>query len=202
MSAPEHFRPSGEAHGDAHHDWKAAADKTSADLRARLTRFFTQYNPAMVRDVDKLLDEYAGREEDLFTALTTKYGAEPAMSNAPGDDQVKGTGIPKPTAKHGPNYYYFCIPDHSGVLQKEGGKVFKSNQTRYFEIYGCSLVWYKSRPTPGEKPLGCIDLKNTRCVENPKDTKGWSITGPNMKKTYVLHALNDAEKKIGWKSSK
>jgi tRNA A-37 threonylcarbamoyl transferase component Bud32 len=86
-------------------------------------------------------------------------------------------------------------PDHAGVLQKEGGKVFKSNQTRYFELYGCSLVWYKARPTPGEKPLGCLDLKNTKCMD-AKEKLAWSITGPSMKKTYVLHALNEAEKKV------
>ena len=46
--------------------------------KERLTRFFIAYNPAKVPLVDTILDAYAGHEEELFTALTTKYGPEPA----------------------------------------------------------------------------------------------------------------------------
>jgi len=85
-------------------------------------------------------------------------------------------------------------PDHAGVLQKEGGKLIKSMQTRYFELYGCSLVWYKARPTPGEQPLGMLDLRNTKCVDGSKAST-FSITGPNVKKTYILQAMSEADKK-------
>jgi hypothetical protein len=41
-----------------------------------------------VKDVDGLLEKYAGKEEALFKALTKKYGPEPEPSgdNGGGDD--------------------------------------------------------------------------------------------------------------------
>ena len=45
--------------------------------KERLTQFYTKYVPEKVADVDKLLLKYEGKEENLFTALSKKYGPEP-----------------------------------------------------------------------------------------------------------------------------
>jgi density-regulated protein DRP1 len=42
-----------------------------------LTNFYKKYVPEKVSDVSKLLSKYAGKEEKLFTALSSKYGPEP-----------------------------------------------------------------------------------------------------------------------------
>jgi hypothetical protein len=44
------------------------------------------YEPAKVKDVDDLLEKYAGKEEALFKALTKKYGPEPSGDNGGDDD--------------------------------------------------------------------------------------------------------------------
>jgi density-regulated protein DRP1 len=43
----------------------------------RLTKFYEKYVREKVSDVPKLLEKYSGKEEKLFTALTSKYGPEP-----------------------------------------------------------------------------------------------------------------------------
>lgn len=43
----------------------------------RLTAFYEKYVPEKVESVPTLLEKYAGREENLFTALIKKYGPEP-----------------------------------------------------------------------------------------------------------------------------
>eukprot|EP01065_Artemidia_motanka_P013202 TRINITY_DN17281_c0_g1_i1.p1 TRINITY_DN17281_c0_g1~~TRINITY_DN17281_c0_g1_i1.p1 ORF type:complete len:318 (+),score=47.06 TRINITY_DN17281_c0_g1_i1:185-1138(+) len=40
----------------------------------KLTAFYQQYNPQKLCEVDQLLERYAGSEDDLFAALTKKYG--------------------------------------------------------------------------------------------------------------------------------
>jgi len=46
-------------------------------IEERLTKFYEKYVPEKVADVAKLLEKYKGKEEKLFTALSTKYGPEP-----------------------------------------------------------------------------------------------------------------------------
>lgn len=55
-----------------------ATSKIPASYRVRLERFYKKYNPQMLTQVDKRLEEFKGREEELFNALVTKYdGPEP-----------------------------------------------------------------------------------------------------------------------------
>lgn len=87
-------------------------------------------------------------------------------------------------------------PDFAGFLQKEGGKVIRQNQTRYFELRGVTLYYYKGKPVPGvvDPPQGSIDLTNVKCVDNPKEKFSWIVTGPNLPKHYTLFASSDQEK--------
>ena len=66
----------------------SASTSTEAALtpwssRDRLFNFYSKYVPAKIsstspyEEVDKLLVKYAGKEENLFVALTRKYGDEP-----------------------------------------------------------------------------------------------------------------------------
>jgi serine/threonine protein kinase len=85
-------------------------------------------------------------------------------------------------------------PDFAGFLEKEGGKIMTRNQTRYFEIRGTDLYYYKGKPAAGEAPLGSVDLTDTRVKENPKEKFSFVISGPRLKKEYILMAATDAEK--------
>ncbi|CUG06544.1 Hypothetical protein, putative, partial [Bodo saltans] len=51
--------------------------RSVSDVRSRLQRFYAKYQPDKINNVDGILAKYEGREEDLFTALTQKYGPEP-----------------------------------------------------------------------------------------------------------------------------
>lgn len=45
-----------------------------AENRERLRRFYDKVNPAKVKDIEDLLDQFAGSEDELFSALEEKYG--------------------------------------------------------------------------------------------------------------------------------
>ena len=62
-----------------------APDKHAA-YAARLTRFYEQYVPSKLPQVETVLAKYEGIEEDLFSALVQKYGAEPGKEEVPMDD--------------------------------------------------------------------------------------------------------------------
>ena len=87
------------------------------------------------------------------------------------------------------------MADHSGYLQKAGGKLIKQNQTRYFELRGTNLYYFKTKPaSTAEEPLGCVDLSNTKCLDNPKERFSWTIMGPTLPKSYILLAASQQEK--------
>ena len=86
-------------------------------------------------------------------------------------------------------------PDFAGVLQKTGGKLIKSNQTRYFELRGETLYYFKSKPSATDEPQGSVDLHSTKIVDNPKERFSFQITGPALPKTYTLLAATEEEKK-------
>ena len=52
-------------------------DPETARIRRRLERFYEEYNPSKLSQVDQTLKTYAGREAELFDALIAKYGPEP-----------------------------------------------------------------------------------------------------------------------------
>ena len=49
------------------------------DPRTRLVAFYAHYAPEKVGNVDKALQIYAGREEQMFETLVEKYGPEPII---------------------------------------------------------------------------------------------------------------------------
>jgi hypothetical protein len=48
-------------------------------FRDRIEALFAKYNPEKLGSVGKLLDKYAGREEQVIEALVHKYGPEPPL---------------------------------------------------------------------------------------------------------------------------
>ena len=62
-----------------------------SDIRQRLLRFYTHYNPDNIEKVDKVLVTYKGNEEELFRKLVMKYGPEPNEETGMSvDDQARG----------------------------------------------------------------------------------------------------------------
>ena len=49
---------------------------TEADHRQRLVQFYKQHNPAKISTVDKLLQDFKGREDFMFAMLHHKYVIE------------------------------------------------------------------------------------------------------------------------------
>jgi len=87
--------------------------------------------------------------------------------------------------------------DHAGFLQKAGGKLIKQNQTRYFELRGTNLYYFKKKPTAGDdEPLGSIDCNQIKLIDNPKERFSWTISGPSLPKPYTLFASSEGEKQI------
>lgn len=46
-------------------------------LKARLQSFYKVHNPACLDSVDKIIEVYKGREDDVFKVLEEKYGVDP-----------------------------------------------------------------------------------------------------------------------------
>ena len=59
-----------------------AAQRERAETKARLVRFYAKYAPEKLKDVDKALQVYAGKEPEMFQTLVAKYGPEPPDPNA------------------------------------------------------------------------------------------------------------------------
>ena len=53
-------------------------DGETMTVEQRLIAFYKHYMPEKLDGIGKILDKYAGKEEQLFTALVKKYGPEPA----------------------------------------------------------------------------------------------------------------------------
>ena len=49
----------------------------SIDYKAKLTKFYEEYNQSKVSTVDSTLEKYKGREKELFARLYQKYGLSP-----------------------------------------------------------------------------------------------------------------------------
>ena len=57
----------------------AADAQPQQSARERLTEFYRLHNQAKLKDVDKLLKKFYGRENELFDRLEKKYGVEVKM---------------------------------------------------------------------------------------------------------------------------
>lgn len=89
-------------------------------------------------------------------------------------------------------------PDHSGFLQKAGGKLIKQNQTRFFELRGVMLYYFKNKPSRNvdAEALGSIDCSQVKLVDNPKERFSWTISGPCLTKPYTLFAATEGDKQV------
>ena len=95
----------------------------SKDFKARLTAFYEKYNPAKVKSVEKTLEAYAGREEEMFEALVAKYGPEPVSNSL---DQQTGTAESGSTQATG--------------LRTSGATNYKGRLTAFYEKYNPAKV--------------------------------------------------------------
>jgi len=84
------------------------------------------------------------------------------------------------------------------MLKKAGGSALKRDQDRWFDLVGKRLYYYKQKPAGGggEQPLGCINLQDTTCTEDPKKKHAFTIQGPALSKPYTLFATSDDERKV------
>lgn len=60
---------------------KAAQEEKEEDatIKDKITRFYKQYNPAKLGEIDGLLEKYSGRETEMFSRLVKRYNADPAL---------------------------------------------------------------------------------------------------------------------------
>eukprot|EP00756_Hemistasia_phaeocysticola_P029964 Hpha_TRINITY_DN16265_c0_g5::TRINITY_DN16265_c0_g5_i4::g.12079::m.12079 len=93
---------------------------------------------------------------------------------------------------------------HSGFLKKLGGGLGLKNQSRWFEIRGCAMFYYKERP-PGyaetssiqlaELASGLIDLSKVEdLVEDVAKPLQFSLKGAKLPHTFTLTADNYHDK--------
>jgi hypothetical protein len=73
-----------------------AEDEDKRRTRRRLERFYEEYNPSKLTQIDQTLRAYEGREEDMFDALVKKYGPEPRSPEISSKN-------PPPATKNVPN---------------------------------------------------------------------------------------------------
>ncbi|DAZ96744.1 TPA: hypothetical protein N0F65_012321 [Lagenidium giganteum] len=75
---------------------EAASSAPKCDYKAKLTKFYEEFNASKLSSVDKTLEDFKGREEALFTRLFSKYLPEST------DEDVKkylaGGPVPKKSA--------------------------------------------------------------------------------------------------------
>ena len=76
-----------------------SSSPSSSSYRDRLVAFYQKYNPEKMNGVDATLEKFKGREEEMFKALTTKYGPEPTAAS--GDNNNNATSSTTPPATTG-----------------------------------------------------------------------------------------------------
>lgn len=96
---------------------------------------------------------------------------------------------------------YLCssqLAHHSGYLFKLGGKIFSTNQKRWFVLKGDTLFYTKTPEST--EVLGQIKLPGTHCKDNAKKPNlSFVVFGGHLGKEYIFEAENEAEK-IQWTS--
>lgn len=71
---------------------KTTFDKDSIDYKAKLTKFYEEYNPEKISTVDSTLEKYKLREKELFAKLYQKYGLSPDGKPLPNIAEPSGSG--------------------------------------------------------------------------------------------------------------
>jgi len=87
--AQEAFASSSEQDGVSNELGKKAEEGkiTKEEAKKRLIRLFRKYNPNKIRNVDKLLERYKGREAQLIAAVQNKYEGKAKGKNENGNGE-------------------------------------------------------------------------------------------------------------------
>jgi hypothetical protein len=91
----------------------------NAETKARLIRFYENYDPSKVSNVDSALEKFKGRENDMWIMLVNKYGPEPGQTKA--------------TASAAPR-------DNSGIKLELPDTHHKERLTAYYQQYDPSKL--------------------------------------------------------------
>lgn len=65
---------SGDHSSQLYHDTLHPPLSAAEELQIRLEQFYSIYNPSKIDDVQRIMEEYCGAEEELFAALEVHYG--------------------------------------------------------------------------------------------------------------------------------
>ena len=84
----------------------------------------------------------------------------------------------------------------SGFLSKMGGSVIRRNQTRWFDLRGRELYYYKEKPgiRNGDDPqsfAGCICLADVQLIE--QSGKALTLSGKTLPHKYILTGKTNEE---------
>lgn len=82
-----------------------------------------------------------------------------------------------------------------GYLLKEGAGLVTQYKKRYFVIHQSHLVYYR---TQGDSnPVGSINLREVKITENSDQEFGFTITSPNLARSYNLAGTSEADR-VAW----
>ncbi len=66
-------------------------EEDKAATRLRLEEFYRVHNPEKLKDVTKILNKYAGKEDELFAKLAKSYGMPVPLVPSPSKEKSMAT---------------------------------------------------------------------------------------------------------------
>jgi Ca2+-binding EF-hand superfamily protein len=103
----------------------AASSFGGKSAKEILTSFYQQHNPSKIDEIDKLLQKYAGNEEQLFRNLAKKYNMDPSMfgvtSNAPAPSFGSQSAFGQPSTPATSSGFGSSAFGQSSALGNSGG---------------------------------------------------------------------------------
>eukprot|EP01062_Namystynia_karyoxenos_P002503 TRINITY_DN10882_c3_g1_i1.p1 TRINITY_DN10882_c3_g1~~TRINITY_DN10882_c3_g1_i1.p1 ORF type:complete len:768 (+),score=239.60 TRINITY_DN10882_c3_g1_i1:93-2396(+) len=107
-----------------------AAPPPGGDFRARLLRYYQRYAPDQVGNMDGLLSQWQGREEELMAELVKSYGPEPPAPAGGGAAAVPAAAAAVPAAG--------AAAPAAGAAP--GAEPFRARMLRYYQRYAPDQV--------------------------------------------------------------
>jgi hypothetical protein len=107
--------------------------------RDRLVRFYEFYNPEKIADVDRVLEKFEGREEQMLRQLRAKYGDEPMPSqpsSPQNQQQQQRQAAAQPQASTAAPRH--VDPTAAPSVQSSGGAstdTYRARLMRFYEFY-------------------------------------------------------------------
>ena len=127
---------------------------TSTDTpRDRLVRFYQKYQPDKMGNIDKILEAYAGKMDELFKQLVGKYGPEPPGSAAPA--AAAATDYRSRLVTFMQKYQPDKVGNADAILQKYAGKES--------ELFAQLVARY------GPEPAAATGAASVSVVDTPRD---------------------------------